>query len=74
MLMAEMKTTKAKDAAEEIGLDFRHFAARCMLRGLSYQTARDIWYGAKKERGWNPHTQATVSKVLRRPVDEIFPA
>jgi hypothetical protein len=71
--MTEMKTTNAREAAREIGVvDFRHFAARCMLRGLSYQTARDIWYGAKKKRGWTPHTQATVAKILRRPVSEIF--
>jgi hypothetical protein len=72
-LMAELKTTRVQEIADEQGLEFLKFAARCMLRGVSYQTARDVWYGAKKRRGWNPTTKALVSKVLKSPVDEVFP-
>jgi hypothetical protein len=73
MLMAEFKTTKVQEIAKENGLEFLQFAARCMLRGISYQTARDVWYGAKKRRGWNKTTMAHVAKALRRPVEEVFP-
>jgi hypothetical protein len=73
MLMAELKTTRVQEIAAEQKLEFLKFAARCMLRGVSYQTARDVWYGKKKQRGWNPTTKTLVSKVLRRPVDEVFP-
>jgi hypothetical protein len=72
MIMTETKTTRVKEIAKESDLDFLKFAARCMLRGLSYQTARDVWYGAKKQRGWNAPTKAIVAKVLRRPVNEVF--
>jgi len=71
MLMTETKT-RVREIAEESDLDFLHFAARCMLRGLSYQTAKDVWYGADKKRGWNTTTKALVAKVLRRPVAEVF--
>jgi hypothetical protein len=73
MLMAEMKTTRVQEIANEQGLEFLKFAARCMLRGISYQTARDVWYGAEKRRGWNKTTMAHVARVLRRPVAEVFP-
>jgi hypothetical protein len=73
MLMTEIKTTKAQEIAAEQDVKFLKFAARCMLRGISYQTAKDVWYGAKKKRDWNVTTKAIVSKVLRRPVSEIFP-
>jgi hypothetical protein len=73
MLMAEIKTTRVQEIAAEQDIEFLKFAARCMLRGVSYQTARDVWYGAKKRRGWNKTTQSIVAKILRRPVAEIFP-
>ncbi len=73
MLMTETKTTRVQEIAAEQDLEFLKFAARCMLRGVSYQTARDVWYGAKKRRGWNKTTMAHVARVLRRPVNEVFP-
>ncbi len=72
MLMA-IKTTRVREIAKENELEFLKFAARCMLRGLSYQTAKDVWYGAKKKRGWNTTTKTIVSKILHRPDVEVFP-
>jgi hypothetical protein len=72
MLMSDTKTRVQEIAAEQ-DMEFLQFAARCMLRGISHQTAKDVWYGAKKERGWNRTTKAIVAKVLRRPVSEVFP-
>jgi hypothetical protein len=74
MLMTETKQkTKVQEIAEALEMDFKHFAARCMLRDLSYQTAKDVWYGVKGDRGYNAGTKLIVAKVLRRPVAEIFP-
>jgi hypothetical protein len=72
MLMTETKT-RVQEIAEDMGLNFKTFAARCMLRDLSYQTAKDIWNGVKGERGYNAGTKIIVAKVLRRPVAEVFP-
>jgi hypothetical protein len=71
MLMTETKTRVQEIAAEQ-EIEFLQFAARCMLRGLSHQTAKDVWYGADKKRGWNTTTKTIVAKVLRRPVNEVF--
>jgi hypothetical protein len=73
MLMTERKATKVQEIAAEQGIEFLQFAARCMLRGISHQTAKDVWYGADKKKGWNTTTKTIVSKVLRRPVSEVFP-
>jgi hypothetical protein len=74
MLMTDIKQkTKVQEIAEEMGMTYKEFAGRCLLRKLSYQTAKDVWYGVKGERGYNEGTKMIVAKVLRRPVSEVFP-
>jgi hypothetical protein len=73
LMTATSQKTKVQEIAEEMGLDFKKFAARCMLRDLSYQTAKDIWGGVKGSRGYNAGTKMIVAKVLRRPASEVFP-
>lgn len=73
MLMTETKTTRVQELAADLGMTFKEFAGRCLLRKLSYQTAKDVWYGVKGERGYNEGTKIIVAKVLRRPVAEVFP-
>jgi hypothetical protein len=73
MLMTDTKSRVQKIAAEN-GMSFNQFAARCLLRDLSYETARNVWYGRKVgDRGYTSGTKLIVSKVLRRPVAEVFP-
>jgi hypothetical protein len=73
MLMTDIKSRVQRIAAEN-GMSFNQFAARCLLRDLSYETARNVWYGRKVgDRGYTSGTKLIVSKVLRRPVAEVFP-
>jgi hypothetical protein len=69
-----MTQNKAQQIATENGMTFNQFAGRCLLRDLNYDTARAVWYNEAGPRGFNDRTKRIVSKVLRRPVDEIFPA
>jgi hypothetical protein len=39
---------------------------------MSYDTANDVWTKAGVQ-GFSKITRATVAKILRRPVAEIFP-
>lgn len=72
MLMTETKSV-IRQMAEESGMKFNEFAARCLLRDLSYETAKDIWNGDERPRGYNSGTKLIIAKVLRRPVSEVFP-
>jgi hypothetical protein len=72
MLMAETKT-RVQQLAADLGMTFNQFAGRCLLRDLSYDTARDVWNGNTGDRGFNDRTKRIVSKILRRPVNEVFP-
>jgi hypothetical protein len=69
--MTETKS-KVQQIAEESGMKFNEFAARCLLRNLSYETAKDVWYGKDRPRGYNAGTKVIIAKVLRRPVNEVF--
>ena len=62
-----------REIAAETGMSFNQFAGRCLMRDLSYETAKDIWNGEPRDRGYNSGTKLIVSKVLRRPVAEVFP-
>jgi hypothetical protein len=73
MLMTETKINKVQEIAADLGMSFNHFAARCLLRDLSYDTALRVWNNKGQERGFNSGTKMIVSKILRRPVAEIFP-
>jgi hypothetical protein len=72
MLMTEAKT-RVQELAADLGMTFNQFAGRCLLRDLSYDTARDVWNGNTGDRGFNDRTKRIVSKILRRPVNEVFP-
>jgi hypothetical protein len=65
-------TYKVRTIAEEIGLSFNHFAGKCMLAGLSYDIAQNLWKGDDRIRGFNDRTKRIVSKILRRPINEVF--
>jgi hypothetical protein len=67
------QTNKVQEIAAEIGMSFNQFAARCLLRDLSYDTAVRVWNDEKQTRGFNAGTKLIISKVLRRPIDEVFP-
>jgi hypothetical protein len=71
MLMTDTQT-KVQQAAAELGMTFNQFAGRCLLRDLSYDTARDVWNGNTGDRGFNDRTKRIVSKILRRPINEVF--
>jgi|WetSurMetagenome_2_1015567.scaffolds.fasta_scaffold1171097_1 hypothetical protein len=72
--MTPAKTTpnNIKALANKRGMTFREFAGHCLLAGLSYDTARDAWYQVKKQKGYNPLTQATIAKVLDAEVRDVF--
>jgi hypothetical protein len=71
MLMTDTKT-KVQQVATEEGMTFNQFAGRCLLRDLNYFTALAVWNGNTGDRGFNDRTKRIVSKILRRPVNEIF--
>jgi phage terminase large subunit GpA-like protein len=72
MVMAEIKTTKVQEVAAEIGMSYGRFIGRCLDSGMSFDTANDVWKFSDKQ-GFSRITQTTVARILRRPVDEIFP-
>lgn len=72
MLMTET-TNKVQQIATENGMSFNHFAGRCLLRDLSYDTALRVWNNKGQERGFNAGTKMIVSKILKHPVIEVFP-
>jgi hypothetical protein len=66
-------TNKVQEIATEERMTFNQFAGRCLLRDLSYDTARDIWNNVAGPRGFNDRTKRIVSKILKRPVEDVFP-
>jgi hypothetical protein len=72
MLMADTKTTRVQEIAAEIGMTYGRFIGRCLDMGLSFDTADDVWEKAGTQ-GFSKITQVTVSRILRRPVAEVFP-
>jgi capsid protein len=64
--------TKVQQLAADLGMSFHQFAGRCLLRELNYDTARAVWNGEVGPRGFNDRTKRIVSKILRRPVNEVF--
>lgn len=72
MEQTQEKVNKVRELATETGLTFQQYAGRCLLHNLSYQTAKDVWYGVEKKRGYNRTTKAIVARILHKPVDEVF--
>ena len=72
MTKTEKQKPKVQEFAAERGMVFREFAGRCLLRGLSYDTAVDVWHDKPKVRGYNHTTKTVVAKILHRPVSEVF--
>jgi hypothetical protein len=72
MVMADLKTRVQEIAADE-GITFNQFAGRCLLRDLNFDTARAVWNNDAGPRGFNDRTKRIVSKILKRPVEEVFP-
>jgi hypothetical protein len=72
MIMTDTKTTKVQEVAAEIGMSYGRFIGRCLDTGMSFDTANDVWYRAG-EQGFSKITRATVARILRRPVAEVFP-
>jgi hypothetical protein len=72
MLMTAEKT-RVQELAAEIGMSYGVFIGRCLDKGLSFDTANDVWNGKEGRRGFNQLTENTVAKILRRPVNEVFP-
>ena len=71
--MVETKATRVQEIAAEIGMTYGRFIGRCLDLGLSFDTANDVWDGKAGRRGFNLLTKNTVAKILRRPVEEVFP-
>jgi hypothetical protein len=71
MLMT-IEKTKIQEIAAEIGMSYGRFIGRCLDLGMSYDTANDVWNKAGTQ-GFSRITQATVARILRRPVAEVFP-
>jgi hypothetical protein len=73
MLMTDEKT-KVQEIAAELGMSYGTFIGRCLDRNLGFDTANDVWTKAGTgKQGFSKITMATVAKILRRPVAEIFP-
>jgi hypothetical protein len=72
MLMTDTKTKRVQEIAAEIGMSYGRFIGRCLDMGLSFDTADDVWEKAGRQ-GFSKITQVTVSRILRRPVAEVFP-
>ena len=74
MLMDEVtkQINKVSEIAAKKEMGFREFAGRCMLRGLSYDTAKEAWNKAEKVRGFNETTKTIVAEILGRPIKDVF--
>jgi hypothetical protein len=65
-------TNKVREIATKKEMTFRSFAGQCLLRGLSYDTAKELWNKAEKARGFNPITKQVAAEILGRPVKDVF--
>jgi excinuclease UvrABC nuclease subunit len=67
------KSNNVKRIAEERKMTFGRFAGVCLDKGLSYDTAKNMWDRKDKVNGWSGTVKALVSKILRHPVEDVFP-
>jgi hypothetical protein len=73
MTMADLdQLNMVSEIANKKEMTFQQFAGQCLLRGLSYDTAKNVWEKAYKSRGFNATTKTIVSEILGRPVKDVF--
>jgi hypothetical protein len=65
-------TNKVREIATKKEMTFRQFAGQCLLRGLSYDTAKELWNKKEKVRGFNPITKQVAAEILGRPIKDVF--
>ena len=71
MLMTDT-INKVSEIATKKEMTFNEFAGRCLLRGLSYDTARNIWKKTPRSHGYNITTKQIVSEIVGRSVRDLF--
>lgn len=75
MVMTDTKQeNNVSEIAEEIGMSYERFLGRCVMKGLSPDTAKALWIKEERARGFFKTTQKAVSEILKRPVEDIFGA
>jgi hypothetical protein len=73
MTMPDTKQlNKVSEIATKKEMTFRQFAGQCLLRGLSYDTAKNVWDNETGERGFNATTKTIVSEILGRSIKDVF--
>lgn len=63
---------RVREIAAKKEMTFKQFAGQCLLRGLSYDTARQLWLDIEKQRGFNTLTKQVAADILGRPVKDVF--
>lgn len=73
MVLPEVKqANNVREIAAEIGMPYEKFLAACIIKGLSVDTAKALWYKAERERGYFKTTQNIVADILKKPVEDVF--
>lgn len=72
VIPAVKQSNNVREVAAEIGMSYEQFASQCVLKGLSVDTAKALWYKAERERGYFKTTQNIVAGILKKPVEDVF--
>lgn len=72
VIPAVKQENNVREIAAEIGMSYEKFLSECVLKGLSVDTAKALWYKAERERGYFKTTQNIVADILKKSVSEVF--
>ena len=76
MLSDTVMEPKTKNNVSEIAkkkeISYEVFLGRCIMRGLSIDTAKDAWNQSYRARGFNKPSKIIIADILGRPVKDVF--
>jgi hypothetical protein len=69
----EPKTkNNVSDIAKKKEISYDEFLGKCIMRGLSIDTAKDAWNQAYRARGFNKPTKSIIADILGREAEDVF--
>jgi hypothetical protein len=72
VIEAMTQTNKVSEIAKKKELSYEEFLGKCIIRGLSLDTAKAVWRRADRPRGFNKTTRLIVADILGRSVEDVF--
>ena len=71
-VMEQKTKNKVSEIAKKKEISYEEFLGKCIMRGLSIDTAKAAWGQEYRARGFNKPTKIIIADILGRDVEEVF--